>query len=146
MANFSQYLQNLREERNLSLRKVASDAKISASLLSRVENGKRGVPKVDTLYSLAQALNVDVDEMLFLAGHKVPPDRLTRISPSQSAIRNMSKEEIDLFRKKEKLENEILLGNIKKPELKRWYLELQNADQEDIEKLKILWEIIKKEK
>lgn len=142
MPNFGQYLKKVREKNGLTLQEVAKVANISASLLSRIENGKRSAPKVDSLYNLAKVLNVSPYEMLFMSGGTSLEDFIY-FPPSENALKNMSEDELKLF--KEKSESDLSLGNIKKPELKRWYLSLQNEEEEDIEKLKILWEIIKKE-
>lgn len=52
-----------REERGWSLRSLASDAGISPSMLSQLENG-RTQPSVSTLYRLVSLLDVSVDELL----------------------------------------------------------------------------------
>lgn len=53
-------LRSARQEKNLSLRQLASKAEVSASLLSQIENGKAN-PSVRSLYSIAEALSVSVD-------------------------------------------------------------------------------------
>ncbi|GAB3383658.1 hypothetical protein GCM10027360_66900 [Amycolatopsis echigonensis] len=60
-------LREARLARNLSLRSVAAAAKISASLLSQVENGK-SQPSVSTLYALVSHLGVSLDDLLGLGG------------------------------------------------------------------------------
>ncbi|MFD5092746.1 helix-turn-helix domain-containing protein [Amycolatopsis thailandensis] len=56
-------LRQAREERKLSLRKVATAAGISPSLLSQVETG-RSQPSVSTLYALVSHLGISLDELL----------------------------------------------------------------------------------
>ncbi len=59
-----------RQARGISLRKVAKDLGVSASLISQVETGKTQ-PSVSTLYSLASLMSISVDELLGL-----PTDQL----------------------------------------------------------------------
>ncbi len=58
-------LRSRRQSRGISLRKVAQDVGISASLLSQVETGKTQ-PSVATLYALASLLSISVDELMGL--------------------------------------------------------------------------------
>lgn len=46
-----------------TLREMAQEVNVSATFLSQIENGK-SKPSVATLYSLARALNVDMDSLL----------------------------------------------------------------------------------
>lgn len=58
-------LRHERQSRGMSLRKVAQDLGVSASLISQVETGKTQ-PSVATLYALATLMSVSVDELLGL--------------------------------------------------------------------------------
>ncbi len=58
----SRNLRQKRQRRGLSLSDVAKTASISKSTLSELERG-RGNPSIDTLWSLAQALNVPFAEL-----------------------------------------------------------------------------------
>jgi len=60
-------LKRVREQSGMSLREVARQLGVSPSFVSQVEKGK-SQPSVATLYSLAQLLNVSIDE-LFAADH-----------------------------------------------------------------------------
>ena|SRR5215208_2651087 len=53
-------LRAVRQERQLSLRELATKAEVSASMISQIETGKV-FPSVRSLYSIANALNVSVD-------------------------------------------------------------------------------------
>ena len=53
-------LRAVRQQRQISLRKLARTAEISASMLSRIENGS-AYPSVRTIYNIAAALSVPVD-------------------------------------------------------------------------------------
>ena len=55
-------LKELRQQAGLSLRELARQADVSASLVSQIENGKSR-PSVSTLYSFARLLSVPVDEL-----------------------------------------------------------------------------------
>ena len=52
-------LRDLREDRDLSARQLASDADVSAAMISRIENGQVS-PSITMLNALAKALNVPV--------------------------------------------------------------------------------------
>lgn len=61
---------NLREHRlaaGLSLRQLARDLGVSASLVSQIENGK-SQPSVATLYAICSRLDISVDELFSDAG------------------------------------------------------------------------------
>lgn len=57
---FGEYLKQLREDRNMTLREVEDKAKISNAYLSQVENGQRGVPTMKILSKLARVYGVPV--------------------------------------------------------------------------------------
>lgn len=67
-------LRQAREERKLSLRKVATAAGISASLLSQVETG-RSQPSVSTLYALVSQLGISLDELLGIGAAPAAKER-----------------------------------------------------------------------
>jgi len=52
-----------REELNLSLREVADEARVSASTLSRIENGT-GRPDAETIGRLSDWLNLPIERLL----------------------------------------------------------------------------------
>ena len=56
-----------REDLNLSLRDVADETGVSASTLSRIENGT-GKPDADNIARLTQWLNVPVERIM--GGHR----------------------------------------------------------------------------
>lgn len=58
-------LRHERQTRGISLRKVAQDLGVSASLISQVETGKTQ-PSVATLYALATLMSISVDDLLGL--------------------------------------------------------------------------------
>ena len=60
MESIGRKLRKARKDQGLSLRDLASQAEVSASLLSQIENN-RSNPSVRTLYSLATVLSLSVD-------------------------------------------------------------------------------------
>lgn len=57
--NVGSRLRQLREERNISMRGLATKSGLSANALSMIERGKTS-PSVSTLYKIADALGVDI--------------------------------------------------------------------------------------
>jgi quercetin dioxygenase-like cupin family protein/DNA-binding XRE family transcriptional regulator len=57
--DIGQRLRELREERNISMRRLALKSGLSANALSMIERGKAS-PSVSTLYKLADALGVSI--------------------------------------------------------------------------------------
>lgn len=70
--SFGKYLQEKREAKKMSVRKLASKAKISYAELSRIENGKTPTPS--TLKKLSPYLSEPLDELLFHAGYNIQTD------------------------------------------------------------------------
>jgi len=56
-------LSNLREKRGLSQTQLADMAEIGRAHLSQIENGAVAA-RIDTLYAIAQALDLSLSEML----------------------------------------------------------------------------------
>lgn len=63
IAELGKYLKRKRESERLSLRAVAKQTQVSASTLSRIENGT-GTPDTPTLARLAKWLNVPFDRVV----------------------------------------------------------------------------------
>lgn len=61
-------IKSRRIERGLKLEALAFDASVSASTLSRIERGKL-TPSLDTLYRLAEALELPVSTLFLEAEH-----------------------------------------------------------------------------
>ncbi|MNC54493.1 helix-turn-helix protein [compost metagenome] len=67
---FGQKIEQLRKERNMTLRKLAEKSGISYSLIASMINDER-VPSKEAVLSLARALLYDdTQELLQLAGYK----------------------------------------------------------------------------
>ncbi len=69
-----------RERTGLSLQRAAKDAKISASMLSRIETGVVRDVKLTTLIELAKVLRFSLDELAADAG--LLPGRARRLAPT----------------------------------------------------------------
>ncbi|ABK45158.1 transcriptional regulator, XRE family [Magnetococcus marinus MC-1] len=75
---FGMFIRSMREEKKkrdpaYSLRKFAEAAGISATFMSKVENGEFDPPAPDKIKKMAELLEVNSDELLAMAG-KVDPD------------------------------------------------------------------------
>ncbi|MCM3390236.1 helix-turn-helix domain-containing protein [Ureibacillus chungkukjangi] len=62
--NFSSMLKHLREKKSLSLKKMEDITGISASYISRMENGERVRPSYPVIELLAFALSVEPSDLL----------------------------------------------------------------------------------
>lgn len=70
MMNFSKYMKELREARNLSLRDAAKLANVSNAYLSLIETGKRSnPPSPKILQKLAQVYRVPYSDLMIEAGY-----------------------------------------------------------------------------
>ena len=79
-ANFGEFLQRKREEKQITLRKMAEQLSFSAPFLSDVEKDRRNPPELAKLEQIAEILGLDDNDkqtMYNLAGKKrdsVAPD------------------------------------------------------------------------
>lgn len=74
---FGKRIRKLREEKRkddptFSLRKFAEQVGISATYMSKVENGEFDPPRAEKIIRMAELLGVDPDELLALAGKMDP--------------------------------------------------------------------------
>ncbi|MFX3616269.1 MAG: helix-turn-helix domain-containing protein [Sporolactobacillus sp.] len=69
LSSFGEYLRHIRESKGLTLNQTAMYSGISAAQLSRIENGKRGVPKPPTIKALSEALKVKYEDLMQAAGY-----------------------------------------------------------------------------
>lgn len=63
MNNFK--LKKLREQKGLTIEKLAELANISAGYLCHLENGSRNNPSIAVMTKIAKALGVDIAEIFF---------------------------------------------------------------------------------
>lgn len=120
MTEFSEYIKKTREAKNMTLNQVALYAEISAAQLSRIENGKRGTPKPTTIEKLSRALKVDYNDLMRIAGY---------LESDKTDSSEQDETEFQAF--------------ANNPSLQKWYKELPNSKEEDLERLRAMWEILK---
>jgi transcriptional regulator with XRE-family HTH domain len=72
VAELGQYIRRKRERERLSLRAVAKETQVSASTLSRIENGT-GIPDTPTLARLARWLNIPFERIVTGGSSKESP-------------------------------------------------------------------------
>lgn len=70
-----------RTRRGLSVRQLARDVGVSASLISQIENG-RSRPSVSTLYAITQALGISVEDVFDTATEAVAPATSVTSAPA----------------------------------------------------------------
>lgn len=56
-------IKNIRERKNLTIYKLSKITKINRSYLTQLENNKKFNPSLKTMYSIAKALEVKVDDL-----------------------------------------------------------------------------------
>ncbi|CAH1857570.1 helix-turn-helix domain-containing protein [Convivina intestini] len=66
--DFGSKIKSIREDKHYSVRQAALQGGISPAYLSQVENGRKNIPKVETLTKIADGLRISKDEILRLAG------------------------------------------------------------------------------
>jgi transcriptional regulator with XRE-family HTH domain len=78
--NLVDFLEDLRSQRGISLRRLATETGVSASTLSRWREGKQ-TPSLESCRMLAEYLSVPVAHVLGLAGHLGTANRGNREAP-----------------------------------------------------------------
>ena len=68
-ARLGEHVRQLRESKGLSVRGLAGQAKVDATWLSRVEHDIYSSPDPRSLWRVAQALDIDVEELYAAAGY-----------------------------------------------------------------------------
>lgn len=63
MNNFK--LKKIREQKGLTIERLAELANISAGYLCHLENGSRSNPSISVMKNIAKALGVDIAEIFF---------------------------------------------------------------------------------
>lgn len=66
---FGEYIKKIREQKSMTLEELSEKSGVSVSQISRIESGKRGVPKPTTIKKLATGLGVSYTELMIVAGH-----------------------------------------------------------------------------
>lgn len=106
----------LRRQKKLSQKEFGKLFSLAESTIGMYERDERK-PDYETLKSFADFFNVSTD---YLLGRSIKFNELVDYENVDELINN--------------------------PELKRWYKDLPNSKEEDLEALKQMWEIIKKNK
>lgn len=68
------YVRDIRKAHGASIRGLAAQAGVDSGGLARLEHGNAGMPRPDTLYSIAKALEIPLADMFILAGYTMPED------------------------------------------------------------------------
>ena len=87
---FYQALDGQRQSKQLTWKKVAEQAKVSASTLTRIAQGKR--PDVDTMAALCRWAGLNADDFVARDGDKVDAEPLSQVLAHLRADKNISKE------------------------------------------------------
>lgn len=117
--NVGKKIISLREKRGWTQRELANRVNINVSVMNRIESNDRPV-KDNELVHLANVLEVSTD---YLLGRTDTPDL---------ELKDTNEAEFQAF--------------INDPELGVWYKELPKSDEEELRKLRTIWEMIKAEK
>jgi len=88
--NFYHALDSQRQAKNLTWKKVAEQAKVSASTLTRIAQGKR--PDVDTLASLCKWSGLKADDFIDYDNKQIQAEPLTHVLAHLRADKNISVE------------------------------------------------------
>ncbi|WP_346234545.1 helix-turn-helix transcriptional regulator [Lysinibacillus telephonicus] len=113
-------LRNLREKLGLSQKELTDRLNINRSTYARYETSSTQ-PDFDTLKKLADFFEVSTD---YILGRE---NKLSHKSQSE----------------KEEAEFQAFIND---PELEMWYKELPKSDEEELRKLRTIWEMIKNDK
>ncbi|WP_341320352.1 helix-turn-helix transcriptional regulator [Solibacillus sp. FSL H8-0523] len=117
MASLGSRIKGLREKCNISQKDFAVKIGVSNVVLSRYESDERK-PDYDTLQLIADFFEVSTD---YLLGRIEKNPKITK-------------------QEQDEAEFQAFANN---PSLQKWYKELPKSREEDLEKLRMMWEIIK---
>lgn len=106
---------HLRKQKNMTQEQVSKIIGVTRPAYTAYEKGSR-TPDYDILQSLADYYDVSIDYLLGRTDNPTPIDR---------------KDEKEFFKA------------ISDPDLERWYAELPQSEEEDLKRLRKMWEIIK---
>lgn len=106
----------MREKRGWTQKELANRVNLNVSVMNRIESNERPI-KDNELLNLANVLDVSTDYLL---------GRIDNSTPTTE--------------EKDKAEFEAFANN---PTLEKWYKELPKSKEEDLEKLRKMWEILK---
>ena len=78
MKNIGGKIKTLRQEKQFTLPQLAEEAHLSKGLLSKIENSDDANPSLDTLYKIAEALDLSLSELL-----ETEKVQMTRVVPDE---------------------------------------------------------------
>ncbi|MER1958840.1 MAG: helix-turn-helix transcriptional regulator [Solibacillus sp.] len=117
MASLGSRIKGLREKYNISQKDFAVKIGVSNVVLSRYESDERK-PDYDTLQLIADFFEVSTD---YLLGRIEKNPQITKHEQDEAEFQAFANN----------------------PSLQKWYKELPKSREEDLEKLRMMWEIIK---
>jgi HTH-type transcriptional regulator, competence development regulator len=82
---FGRRLRDLRKQKKISQRDLATQVGIDFTYLSKIEGGRLAPPSEEVIQHLAQVLDADENELINLAG-KVPKDLKAVLEESPQAV------------------------------------------------------------
>jgi transcriptional regulator with XRE-family HTH domain len=88
VVNLGARLKHRRQLSGMSLREVARQLNVSPSFVSQLENGK-SQPSVATLYSIAQLLDVSIDELFSTDGEAVPAQKAAPAATAAAPVSHL---------------------------------------------------------
>lgn len=77
MNEFGELLKAKRQEADMTLRELGAFVNLSVGYISDIEHGRKGIPDLETVRKMQEALGVKDDSMVYLASRlrtKIPPD------------------------------------------------------------------------
>lgn len=119
MASLGSRIKGLREKNNISQKDFAVKIGVSNVVLSRYESDERK-PDYDTLQLIADFFEVSVD---YLLGRNNVKSSLSKADQDEAEFQAFANN----------------------PTLQKWYKELPKSKEEDLERLRMMWEILKKD-
>ncbi len=110
MNNFGEHLKSIRLNKGLTINQLSLYSGISSSQLSRIETGKRGIPKPSTIEKLANALKVDYNELMKIAEYletQVVVDSIGNEEKSTFSSQLTEKDERDIAKRVDELREDL---------------------------------------
>ncbi|MEL3973044.1 helix-turn-helix domain-containing protein [Rossellomorea oryzaecorticis] len=128
--SFGVRLKEIRKEKNISLRDLSALTDISKGYLSRLENNKIGVPKVDTLNKIAKGLGVPNGDLMMLAGYiddPFDPKQMKALNKKINESENKGKSNEDIYEILSKNNSASYRGRILTEAQKKQAIEMLNV-------------------
>lgn len=113
MSDFGTKLKEIRTKRGLGVNQLGTISGVSPSLISKIENGERGIPKPGTLKKLAKGLKMDYSDLLNEAG-VIEVDTGKGAENEVIEVNNEVKELMEIYRTLDESEKKIFIEVAKK--------------------------------